>query len=50
MNNPKLILVDRNVALASCGYELMDMLKWLFCQCPRTLFFFAVHFRSAIPV
>lgn len=34
--------IDRNVALALCGYELMDMLSWLFCVCTRTGFFFAV--------
>ncbi len=35
-------MADRNVALASCGYELMDMLRWLFCLSHRTLIFFAV--------
>ncbi len=41
---PKLILIDRNVALAACGYEILDMLSWLFCLCPRTALFFSVRF------
>eukprot|EP00826_Nyctotherus_ovalis_P021902 TRINITY_DN17151_c0_g1_i19.p4 TRINITY_DN17151_c0_g1~~TRINITY_DN17151_c0_g1_i19.p4 ORF type:complete len:100 (-),score=14.13 TRINITY_DN17151_c0_g1_i19:233-532(-) len=47
---PKLMLVDRNCALAACGYELLDMLKWLFCACPRTGIFFGVllYFTLAI--
>jgi len=39
---PKLIHIDKNVALAMCGYEMMDMLKWFFCMCARTGFFFTV--------
>ena len=39
---PKLILVDRNVALAACCYEILDMLKWIFCLCPRTGIFYSV--------
>ncbi len=40
--NPKLILVDRNVAFVACLYEMLDMLQWLFCLCFRTLVFFSV--------
>jgi hypothetical protein len=40
---PRLFLVDRNVALASCGTEMLDMLKWFFCHYPRTLIFFGVR-------
>lgn len=41
---PKLSLVDRKCALAACGYELLDMLKWLFGLCPRTGVIFGVSF------
>ena len=36
----KLYLVDRNVAFASCGYELYDMMKSIFCLCHRSLQFY----------
>jgi len=42
--HPKLFLVDRNCALAACGFEIMDMLKWLFGLCARTGVIFGVKF------
>ena len=37
-SNPKLYLIDKNCALASCGFELMDILKWLFCLTVNVLY------------
>ena len=48
--NSKLYLVDRNIALSLCGYELVDMLKWLFCMCPRTGLFFKVLFMYRLAI
>jgi len=43
---PKLILIDRNAALAASGYEIIDMLKWLFSLTTRTALFFTVFSSS----
>lgn len=44
--NPELGYIDRRAALAQCGYEMIDMLKWLFCRCMRNGVFFAVFLYS----
>jgi len=38
------MLIDRDAALAACGNELLDMLKWFFCLGPQTCIFFEVIF------
>ena len=44
----KLILIDRNAALAACGHELLDILQWFFCLGPQTIVFFEAYFHFIV--
>lgn len=41
-------MIDENIAILQSVYELMDMLKKIFCQCQRCFKYYLLNDKNAV--
>lgn len=46
--NSDLFLIDENIAILQSAYELMDILKKIFCSCQRCIKYYLLNDKDAI--
>jgi hypothetical protein len=47
--NPDLFLIDENIAIMQCAYELTDILRKILCGCQRCFKYYLLNDRQAQP-